>query len=717
VQAALADALNALRPLGNIFASLWDVVQKFARDPLGFVRDNMIAPLWGGLQWLATKIAEGFAWIAAQLQPLAKAVVDALAGAAQWLGNLAMSVVDAVASAARGFADSVSKTVSNIYRWMVDAATVPIKAAAEALGTLKELVGNVFKGLGISSPPYLTVENTLAALATGSAWSSLFYISSILMQLPVRAISFALKGLASVVTNAIEHVEISIRPFGLGGNVRFSIGKALGGAIWTSAEELDGVVKKWAEYSAMGMLFWYGQTISRLVTFNLRNYIPIEIPSLGESFEIARRAQYAEKLPPELGKGFRDVMDGLRYYLAVRGFSDFVVKAAFASEDEYYTIIKDRFGVERKIPLALWYTLPTPSEAISMVIRDLVIPPGAGAEDVLKTVERLMGIRGMPTDVAKLFYIYHFRYPSPETLARFYWRGLAGTLWVRDTLEEPAIRSALKVPESWKAKAPVDLNFDAQSLNRMMSLYLKWHDYFPAPWDNNLPTDKAIVLETLADLPTRIDLRWLTRWGIFEHLTKIGFSISTPIPQLKDFMKRATGEETRSDKVSPEIALDVSLLARMLIATGYHPDYVPALAVAQSHQIITDELTLTRTGFIEAYRRGLITLDTSEKLMSGLFKVKFTTATIDPSTGKPDVFTYVKPVFWLPAERRLLQLRSIFDRYTIVMRTLIGDVTRLVRRLAIYPDEGIGFIRDLFTIVSEQWGKEVKAVNRCGLEA
>ena len=133
--------------------------------------------------------------------------------------------------------------------------------------------------------------------------------------------------------------------------------------------------------------------------------------------------------------------------------------------------------------------------------------------------------------------------------------------------------------------------------------------------------------------------------------------------------------------------MDVSVMARLIEATGMHPYWTPLVAVAEAINALADEKTLIRTGFISAYKEGLITLDNSEQLLSGLFVTTFKTGYIDPATGKAETFEYKVPLAWLPAERRLLQIRAIFDRTIDLFREGYRAITKSVRYLIWTPEE------------------------------
>ncbi|MCC6056331.1 MAG: hypothetical protein LM583_06615, partial [Desulfurococcaceae archaeon] len=104
-------------------------------------------------------------------------------------------------------------------------------------------------------------------------------------------------------------------------------------------------------------------------------------------------------------------------------------------------------------------------------------------------------------------------------------------------------------------------------------------------------------------------------------------------------------------------------------------------------------MTLLRTGFLELYRWGIANVNQLEALMSGLFVIQFTTGYID-TNGSPVTYTYNKPVLWLPAERRLIQLRAAMDRYYNLFRDFVREVERGVRFLSLHTKKTIEEIKN-----------------------
>ena len=699
----------------KFFEGVWEGFQEFAKDPLSWLRKYFVEPLvttlidlgskileglrfvgekmWGALQWLWGVLQSGFSWFVQGVTWLGGVVAGALRSFWDWAvsatGKFIAAVVDTFSAAARWFYDNVIKPAVLFPEW----------AIGELAKGVAKVVESVKGALGIASPEFLElgfVERQArdAAIALQSMIAGWFLLTAM-----GYGVGYLAKNVGIAIGNLVEQFRVHAEPEGIGYELVMRIGYALGATFGTLGDILMQLGDILGRNFVMGYALWMTRPLSRLAALAYRNWLPVEIPTVGEVTEFMKRTLGHEKR--------KEFLEAAYWFLSVYGYSDYFVKRMIGAVptppyevpgEVPHIVVVDRFDIPRKIPLALSYEIPTHSELVAMTIRDIVIRP--------EEIQKFLAIRGLTPDVAALYYMYRFRYPSPERLAEFYWRGVAGVLWYDLTLEEPEIRRFLKV--RWEAVPPSKLNFEVGVLNDMMARYMKWHDYAPVAWSEGYPTDKSVVMELTASLPDKVDYRWMARWGILEHLSRLGVGMKTGVAKILEALARATGRETVSTKVTPEISLDVSLLARFLEAKGVHPYFAAISAVAEMHVALTDEMTLLRTGFLELFRTGLATLDTTEHLMSGLFVVEFTTGYIDHRTGSPVTVKYRKPVYWLPAERRLLQLRAVLDRGYDLWRTALREVASGVARLALKPEEGRDILRGYAPEVAKLVSSQVK---------
>jgi phage-related protein len=715
--------------IGSFFSGLvapFDAIRKFFErvaefftDPLKWLQENLIAPLWSALQSFAGVILGGLAAlgevILSALRAAGNALVELFKSFSEWIYGVFSSLAGWMVDAVRGLYSSAVSIGWSISRFFIDVVLKLVDNVAPATtNIIGPLAQSFFSQLGLRTVPYLTAENLLASWIGSQVALLLFSALPLSTAFELRAASYVVRGIGYAIARTPAEIEINLRPLGLGTSIRLDLSKSLASALVQFGEELTKLGDEYLRALWLGFGIWFGRYLMLWWNYYFRNFIPIEFPTLKEIEEAWLRARVAEKLPEDIARARGDLMDGILYYLKIRGYSDFLIRYWYAEPYEFYTTLVDRFYIQRIVPLSGVWKLPSVADIAKMWVRDVLRPPVLEPEKMVENLTKVYEAAGLYRDIGLLYTLLAFRYPSPGDLADFYWRGMARAYWLTDSLEEPEWRRLFSIPDTWRSLAPYELNFHperAKILNTLISLYMRWHDYFPVAWHPNFPTDKAIEVELTAELPGRLDLRWLTRWGIFQHLADAGVPVMADLETIFESFTKLTGEETRSAAVTPEIKLDARFLSRFLIARKTNPLVAPLVSVAQVHAVLASELTVLRTGFIDALRRGFITLDLSEELMSGLIKVKFLTGYIDTETGEFRDIVYTKPVMWLPAERRLLQLRAVFDRYNFLLRDLVSRSVRAVAWIAITPEEALSMVRELHPILAEHTRQLVKKIS------
>jgi len=340
-----------------------------------------------------------------------------------------------------------------------------------------------------------------------------------------------------------------------------------------------------------------------------------------------------------------------------------------------------------------------------MMIRDIFGAGAKGLEEFTKWAYRL----GLYKDIAYLIYLLHFRYPSPTRLWDFISRGLAGMLWYKPSDKD--IKSATEEAKAIGAHppiAPIDLNFASDKLFSALTSYMKWHDYARFSWISGFTSDNYMIIDTLADIPTKIDIRWMTKWAIFDFMVSKNIGLESPV---SDFIKVV--ENTAKNE---KVMMDLTLMCRLLQARGIHPYYVPIVAVAESINALADERTLLRTGIINIYEYGAMTYEDIDSLMQSLVIASFNIAYFDIGEGKWKTGYINLPVSFLPAERKLLELRAVIDRYLRVYRDTFSDLEKAYTEYIIESkavsdkiNEVIKTINEAFTkATTEIAGKEFK---------
>ena len=182
-----------------------------------------------------------------------------------------------------------------------------------------------------------------------------------------------------------------------------------------------------------------------------------------------------------------------------------------------------RFGYEDKwidAELKSWWVIPSISDLITFVVREVISP-----EDFYSWASK----QGLSEYWAKNYWEAHWRLPSFENLREAWWRGI---------ISEEEFRK-----------------------------YVVWHDYKPEPRPGISKSDLDIMNELSYELPGKIDLRWMWRWG------------------------KITEEEFRD----------------LLAKTGLHPDYLDAVMEAYMSNELLDERNRFATTLETLYAAGKIT--------------------------------------------------------------------------------------------------------------
>ncbi|RLG76916.1 MAG: hypothetical protein DRO12_03560 [Thermoprotei archaeon] len=402
------------------------------------------------------------------------------------------------------------------------------------------------------------------------------------------------------------------------------------------------------------------------------------------------------------------MLEYIRTIMEVRGLPSSFVEKVVKTSGEWFISVKGRFyqaiKKERIVPLSLLFEQPSISDVCTFMIRDIIADPN----DFVKWMNKL----GVYRDVALFYYLLHYRYPSPERLSEFVWRGIAGELWYPEAkVDENVLRVFGIAPESVSAKAPRELNFQGKDLFSMLSTYMKWHDYARFPWNPGWPTDNSIIIDLLADIPGKIDLRWMSRWGIFDYWSAKGIGLKTSIEEITKNLLPPKGSVQARDvyqyfkkQLSAQAPVfDVRQFARTLQATGLHPYWIPWISIAESINALTEERTLLRTGFMNLYEEGLLDLNGLNDLLAGFFSIKFITGYYDMESHDWTDVTVEVPVAFLPAESKLMELRSIFDRAVSLIRDYISVLRTGVREWFISPSEAISKLQSFVALINKQW--------------
>ena len=612
------------------------------------------------------------------------------------VSSMATTIINFLHKAVEGAQEFFTKTVINALQTLINAISGTVLEACKSVyttlggvksppasplyttlkefyksqyGQIKDEIQDVVKELMV--PEVTTILNALGLKAeevmrevdpekTFRTWSAStvgFLLVPLWASLPVRLVAKMLHALGNYLLGHSFPINISLRPIGIGVSFKFDIAKAFGAAMSHFSRELKRYVDVIGQSLAYGIGIWVTQPVTRMLNFYLRNIIPAEIPTVEQMLEIIRR-----HMPLAYGDNkeeFEKMYKMMKLFTALLGYPDVMFKALYMKVDELAITIKDRFNQDRKIPISLMYHLPSPSDVARMVIRDVITDP--------KAIIKLFASRGMNEDVAVMYYLLHFRYPPPERLWTFYVRGISKLLWVSKAElpedEKQVIRQILK---AYEPVPPASLNGNPEILEKMLTTYMKWHDYARFAYGEGWTSDNLIMMDTLADIPTKIDQRWMVRFGLYQLMSERGLTHESDVSSF------CTGLVEGASRGN--IVLDLTNFCRTLQATGLHPYWVPITAVAEVINTIADERTLLRTGVINLFKEGFVSASAVGRMLTGILTASFKVAYFDAGnrvwrTGYINV-----PIRFLDMEAKLIGIRASMDRALDILRDIQRDV-------------------------------------------
>jgi hypothetical protein len=331
-------------------------------------------------------------------------------------------------------------------------------------------------------------------------------------------------------------------------------------------------------------------------------------------------------------------------------------------------------------------------------------------------------------------YLLTFKYPSFEKLWTFYMRALSGMLWFKapETIKKIFDKEAEEVKAGYPI-SPLDLQKaltgpdQVKAFETALNVYFKWLEYSNFSWFTDKTSmyginvgaevvgklggwtsDSWLMIDVSADIPTKIDMRWMSRFGIFltmaEKFEKIGVKFESYAPMVEVVPKLMETSPASS------VQVDLTWFSKLLQATGLHPAWVPITTVAENIMVIADEMTLLRTGWLNLFKEGMITVEDAEKSLAGLIVASYRVGYWNPEAKVWTSGWINLPVRWLPHERRLLELRMAMDRVLDIYREIYSYIRSGIRTLAITVDEAKSKLQTLIKALSDHYKSLTKAI-------
>ena len=702
-------------------ADFFEGVKSALEKPWEWVQENIIKPIVSGVQTIANMIMEGLHW-----------VWDRLVDVGKWLWGAITSVANAVFEAVKGGVEAVIRAVQGAVDWLYKTFILPGMNAV--LGAVRKTVQNVL----------------LEALKSGGEKGEFWVFLAIPAQLLPYLFGFmSTNYIIEEGSEIIEEVDAELDAAPLSVGVKARIKAALGKAIkWLGKMGTD--VSK---AILQGFMIGIGLTaldpfkyVTRPIAKNFFSPVFEEALGIDMFFELPGREDVLkfmrlalpQKILSKLGVGAKEGVEFKPYMkwedakeyasavLKVYGLPDKFTELYKLEDTDFYLKFVDRFGKSRMIPLSPVYELMTHSELLRMTQKDIFPSP--------RVAMGVASLRGWAPDLTVMSYLLTFKYPSFEKLWKFYMRSTAGMLWFSppDAIKNMFINEASQIGAGAPI-APLDIQRaiktpDAlQGIEIAINTYFKWLEYSNFSWFtpgtvvNGVPVGKEIynklggwtadswiMADVAADIPGKIDLRWMSRYGIFMWLSDmlekqgVTFESYTPLVDVIPYLLKDTADS--------KIEVRLEWFSKLLQATGLHPAWIPLVTVAENIMVISDEMTLIRTGWINLFKEGMLDIGTVDKALDGILKVSYRVGYWNPKTKAWTKGYITLPVRWLPHERRLLELRALMDRVLDLYREFEKYVGSGVRSLSITASEGLDLLSEAIDILNEHYSKVSEAI-------
>ena len=667
-----------------LFEKLADIVTH--PEKIGDALRDLGKWLWDGLKWL---------WDT-YISPALNFLYEKIS----WLVGMIGQGASAFGKAIMGLTENIIKGVESF--------------SVEAIKKLSDWVVGTFKGMiiepikGVWSKIYGQLSKSLAGISAPPSGEWGYIVTTNLGLVGALVGTRIVAGLLGQIANLIPNdFEITLGIIGHP-DLKFSFKPA-----WF-LKEMSKVLfqepRKIVEWLIQYQVYWFAEQYVRPINAIFRDIYPVMLPSVPEIIMSMRRSMATDQAS--------QLMDFYKHFLALYGYStpvvDFLTARVFrengrivaepirfvkdygalATEDfgtllteklpvgaaKPYIEYTDRFGNERVLPLSMIYDIPSESVLASFMVRDIFLK--------FEDFKKIMLAKGVFEDTSYLYYLARFRYPPPERLWDFFVRAEAGMLWykpppdVRRDAEERARDVGAFLPT-----APADMNIlgspnatrIANTILSAISTYMRWHDFAPFSWIKDFTADAWIWLDLMADIPGRIDARWMYRWRTFSALAdELGYA-----------------------NIPAGVDPDEYGLAQVVIARGMHPRFVPVVAVSEMMNALTEERTLFRTGVMYSFRYNALTPDLLKEIFAGMFSLKFNAPVWNPETNTYSFKQFEVPVRFLEGEAKLMGLRAIYDRANIMYRALDRTVIMLLSENYDSPEKYTSIMKGLTDKISE----------------
>jgi phage-related protein len=513
--------------------------------------------------------------------------------------------------------------------------------------------------------------------------------------------------------------EVDAAPFGIGVRLRLLLGKLVepfGDLVSKVGEEIGRGMALSGSLAFLEPLRYIWRYVWWLTFYSMgMGNIPFELPGHGEMFDIARRFDITQNI------------NNIANTMIYRGFPYwFIAKtvalpSVFTSIDvanqalgdykkeiqnNYITVV-DKFGNTRVIPIAPLFELPTTHDLVEFMLRDLFLPASASPDKqpilAYQSFVKAMWARGVPPDVAYMYYLRAYELPSATQVWEFTMRALSGFAWYIPPSEvQTFAASEAKIINAFVPQTPADLNFKYDLALLALAEYQKWHGRAHFAWINDPKTgqsytsDAWLIIDQSAHLLDRGDIEHLVRHGIWDYYER-EYKITNETTMYTMLTKIVEPQAT-----SP-IQIYTDYVTNVLMARGFHPYVAPLISLRAVFDVTTAAKTLLRTGLLNLIRENVETIPTTLQMMSFMFPVSVHVSYFDMYSQKWVSGWLNAPVRYIEPEAKLMMLRALMDKVNTFMRNMFRAVLTGTRDYLIGLSDSLNFMVNYVTSVLDKY--------------
>ncbi|RLI05815.1 hypothetical protein DRO24_05545, partial [Candidatus Bathyarchaeota archaeon] len=503
----LGTIAKAFEPVKSFFENIATKAKDFFKPLTDWFYENIAKPIWnffndpiGTLSKAFEPVLDFFGNIKERAVELFKPITDALgkldlSGITEFFGNIGKAISSVLSDPLKWISDRINDVVNFVRTKVIPVVQNVFKGFVSDIVKFVNWISGVFKGIvgnAISTlkgaintiliEPLMNATNVNKWMKDNEAilkrclftspvniaqqGFNRFLTAVLLGSLPLEVLAIYWFAKATEDAGGLtKFIELKLSPILARLGIRIEPEKIKMG----TTKLLKTVAKEWVKTMIFTTSFWIYEPFKYYVNPYVRwtTGLPHEIPTYHEIIKATRRYLPCTLMEDKTYQlAFQKVVEYTHMIMDYRAFpfwfevmtlgeytpEEVIQRAGFPKVFSFK--ITDRFGTTRTIPLVELYEIPTPTDTIRMMLRDVI--------QNLDDFEKIMAMHGFTKDITAMYYMLHFKYPSPSALFEFVSRVAGGVVWFSPTGKaKEIIESESENFTAWglgfAPKTPIDL--------------------------------------------------------------------------------------------------------------------------------------------------------------------------------------------------------------------------------------------------------------------